>query len=113
MAEYKEPFDYDVGYKKPPVHTRFQTGRSGNPRGRPKGSNHFAALRRVLDQTVPVTENGRRKKVTKIEAAMTQLLNNAARGDAKAFQAIMKLMMLLGLKPEEEKKGNVTFIIEE
>jgi hypothetical protein len=25
--------DYAVGYGKPPLHTRFETGRSGNPRG--------------------------------------------------------------------------------
>ena len=30
------PDDDKVGYGKPPKHSRFQPGRSGNPRGRPK-----------------------------------------------------------------------------
>jgi hypothetical protein len=29
--------DYKVGYKKPPLHTRFKKGQSSNPRGRPRG----------------------------------------------------------------------------
>ncbi len=33
--------DYEVGYGKPPRHTRFQPGRSGNPRGRPKDTKNL------------------------------------------------------------------------
>jgi hypothetical protein len=29
---------YDVGYGKPPLHTRFRKGQSGNPKGRSKGT---------------------------------------------------------------------------
>jgi len=113
MRYSKEPFDYDVGYKKPPVHSRFPKGKSGNPRGRPKGStNYLTLLRRVLGQKVTVTEDGKRRKITKLEAAMTQLLNKAALGDTRATQAMLKVVALLGLKPEQEKKGGLTFIIE-
>ena len=34
--------DYEVGYKKPPIHTRFKPGVSGNPKGRPKGTKNLA-----------------------------------------------------------------------
>src|SRR5216684_5885090 len=113
MRYSDEPFDYDVGYKKPPAHTRFQKGKSGNPRGRPKGSsNHLTVLRRVLDQKVTVTEDGKRRKITKIEAAMTQLLNKAALGDSRATQAMLKVVALLGLRPEQSKPG-LKFIIED
>ena len=76
MPNINERCDYDVGYKKPPAHTRFRKGRSGNPRGRPKGSaNYLTVLRRVLAQKVTISEGGNSRKITKIEAAMTQLLN--------------------------------------
>ena len=112
MASSDEHSDYEVGYKKPPVHTRFQKGKSGNPRGRPKGSaNYLTLLRRVLGQKVTITEAGKPRTITKIEAAMTQLLNKAALGDTRAFQATLKVVALLGFKPEKET-GGLTFIIE-
>ena len=103
---------YEVGYGKPPLHSRFPKGTSGNRRGRPKGStNHLAALRRVLDQKVIVVEDGKRRKISKLEAAMTQQMNKAAQGDTRACQAMLKVVVLLGLKPEEPERG-LTFIIE-
>jgi len=112
--------DYEVGYGRPPVHSRFQKGKSGNPRGRPKGStNHLMLLRRVLDQKVTVTENGKTRDITKIEAAMTQLLNKAAQGDPRAFETLLKVVALLRLKPPDDDPddpayhgGSLTFVIE-
>ena len=53
---------YTVGKGKPPEHTRFQKGQSGNPTGRRKGSKNVATLlEQVLNERVVVTENGKRK----------------------------------------------------
>ena len=88
---------YESGYGKPPLHSQWPKGTSGNPRGRPKGStNHLTILRRVLGQKVTLREGGKQRRITKIEAAMTQLLNKAAQGDTRAFQAILKVVVLLG-----------------
>lgn len=82
-----------VGYRNPPANTRFQKGHSGNPRGRPKGSlNCATVLERTLREKVVVEKNGRRKTVTKLEAAVTQLSNKAASGDLKAVQLLASLL---------------------
>lgn len=84
--------NYEVGYKKPPVHTRFQKGRSGNPKGRPKGGQNLATvLQRELNQMVTITERGRQYKVTKLVASVKQLVNSAATGDHRAMQMLIAL----------------------
>ena len=67
---------YDVGYGKPPVETRFRKGQSGNPKGRGKGGRNFATVfMAAMSQSVTITENGRRKRISKLDAAATQLAN--------------------------------------
>jgi len=79
-----------VGFGKPPRHRRFQPGTSGNPKGRPKGSRNFASVMTdELNDRVPVTENGRRRKITKREVMIKQVVNKAAGGDLKAVQTIL------------------------
>ena len=82
--------DYAVGYGKPPRHTRFPNGRSGNPKGRPKGSKNSTTLfLEALGEEVVVSENGRRKKITKREAIVKQLVNKAASGDHRSIQLVL------------------------
>jgi len=92
-----------VGYGNPPKATRFKTGQSGNPKGRPKGRPNFAtALEKALRGTVVITENGRRRPISKREAAAKQLANKAASGDLKAIR------LLATLQPAEERSGAAT-----
>jgi predicted phage terminase large subunit-like protein len=87
------PPDYVVGYGKPPLHTRFQKGRSGNPNGRPRGKKNMSTLlSAALDASIIVVENGRRKKITKREAIVTQLVNKSASADLKATQIVLALL---------------------
>jgi len=81
-----------VGYGSPPEATRFKKGVSGNPRGRPKGSLNVATvLTRTLREKVTINENGRRRTVTKLEAAVKQLVNKAAGGDLRALHQLTAL----------------------
>jgi len=87
---------YAVGYGKPPVHSRFQKGRSGNPKGRPKGSKGFAAIvRRELEALVEVRQNGQVKKITKREVIIKQLVNRAAEGKLREIELLLLRMDLL------------------
>ena len=82
-----------VGYGRPPKHTRFKSGQSGNLKGRPKGTLNMATvLARTLRARVVVNENGRRKTITKLEAAIQQLTNKAASGELKALQLLAGLV---------------------
>jgi len=95
------PRDYDVGYGKPPLHTRFQKGRSGNPNGRPRGRKNMATLlSAALDASIIVVENGRRKKITKREAIVTQLVNKSASADLKATQIVLAMLRELDALPD-------------
>lgn len=81
---------YDVGRGKPPKHTRFSAGKSGNPKGRPKGSKNFATtIQGELKRRVIVNEDGRRKNISKREAVAKQLVNRAAAGDAKSIPVLL------------------------
>lgn len=90
---------YEVGYCKPPTQTRFRKGQSGNPKGRRKGTKDLAAsVIAAINETVIVNVNGKRKKISKLDAAVTQLVNDAARGDKKAIQSLFALVR--DLEPE-------------
>lgn len=84
--------DYEVGFGKPPKHTQFQKGRSGNRKGRPKGSKNITVLaRRALEARVIAKGPEGSRSMTKIEAALLQLANKAANGDLKAIKDVVRL----------------------
>lgn len=91
--------DYDVGYKKPPSHTRFQKGQSGNRTGRrkekPKLPSVEIALAEALNAPVTVTENGRVRRITKFEAMMTQMVNKANSGHHPTRALLMSALTKL------------------
>ena len=80
----------EAGYGKPPRATRFRKGQSGNPKGRPRGSGNFASLvEEALAEPVMINEGGRRKKATKLQVIVKQLVNKAAQGDHRSIQLLM------------------------
>ena len=84
--------EYVVGKGKPPLHSRFKKGQSGNPSGRRKASKNVATLvAKALNERVTVVENGQRKRITKLEAILKQLTNKAAAGDQRAIRLVLPL----------------------
>ena len=82
---------YAANYRKPPVHSRFQKGQSGNPRGRP-AKNLPALLAAALNEKVTVTENGKRRQVTKREAVIAQLVNKSAAAELRATKMLIDML---------------------
>jgi hypothetical protein len=84
--------DDEIGYRKPPKHTRFKKGRSGNPSGRPKrAKGPYGDLMAELDQVVVVTEGGRRRRLTKRQLLFKAMTNKAIGGDVRAAHILITL----------------------
>jgi hypothetical protein len=93
MAKDKKPRDYLVGRGKPPQHTKFVQGQSGNPNGRPKGSKNFKTeALEELNSKVSITENGKRRKITKRRAFLKQVANKGAAGELKAMPILLSVI---------------------
>jgi Family of unknown function (DUF5681) len=85
---------YEIGFRKPPVQTRFQKGKSGNPKGRPKGSKNFKTdLIEELQERISVREGERVKKITKQRALVKTVLAKGLKGDVRAADTVMKWRM--------------------
>ena len=90
---FEKKGDYEVGYGKAPRHTRFAKGQSGNPRGRPSGAKNFTTLlSEALNEPVIVTEHGGRRKVSKRQAIVTQLVNRSATADFRAIKILLDIV---------------------
>jgi hypothetical protein len=102
---------YAVGYGKPPRHSRFEPGQSGNPRGRPPGSKNLSSLlKKALDEPVIVVENNRRRRIAKREAIVKQFVNQSAKGDLKATQLLLSILRDLesGAEPGSADADKIT-----
>src|SRR5262245_66067928 len=87
---------YKIGYGKPPKHTQFKKGKSGNPRGRPRGSLNLSTdLAGELSEQITLREGGRSRRVSKQRALIKSLLAKALQGDVRATTAVLALYALV------------------
>jgi len=94
---------FEVGYGRPPKATQFRAGKSGNPRGRPKGTRSVGAvLRDVIRQRIAVTENGRTRRILVLEVVLRRLANDAMRNDPKALKLLLSLIDRYAESPDAE-----------
>lgn len=83
----------EVGYRKPPKHTRFKKGQSGNPKGRPKGSKNMRTiLNELLNRTMVITEKGRKRTVKFMEAYIHQMAAKALNGSTRDQIQLLKMV---------------------
>src|SRR5215469_6700028 len=91
--------EYKVGPGRPPLHTRFKKGQSGNPRG-PRSKNLLALLVAALNEPVVVTTGGESRRITKREAVVAQLVDKSAGADLRATKTLLDM-----LKDIEKRAG--------
>src|SRR5262245_38221508 len=84
--------DYAVGYARPPTHTRFRAGQSGNPAGRRKGVRNLVTdVKRMLATPVKVKEAGRTRTKSTQEVALMVLREKALGGDGRSIDRLFEL----------------------
>lgn len=106
-----------VGYKHPPVHSRFQKGKSGNPKGRPKGSRNMQTILKTLFNTpVPVRQGEVIQYMANCEAMIRVLVADATKGDVQALATVLDLVEMAGhfdeLTDEERNRQGVLVVPE-
>ena len=80
---------YDVGYGKPPKHTQWQKGQSGNPSGKNKKEQSlFDELKKLSAKEIVVQQNGVSVMMTQGKAMLTAALNKAMNGDLGSIKFI-------------------------
>ncbi len=99
---------YEVGHGKPPMHTRFKKGMSGNPKGRPKGTRNFRAdVNEVLRTPVKLLSNGKTKNLSTQLAGLMRLREDALKGDAKALDRLLRLAAVYNDAPNKAPSENL------
>ena len=88
---------YEIGYKRPPKSGQFKQGRSGNPKGRRKGSRNFLTiLEQELGQSIIVNENGRKKKITRLQAMVKRMVAGALQGEHRSLLTLIEILRRIG-----------------
>ena len=89
---------YEIGYKRPPLNGQFKKGSSGNPKGRPTGSKNLPTLLdEELAEKIVITENGKKKTITRQKAIIKRIVNAAMQGDLKAMRLLIELPRKFGV----------------
>jgi hypothetical protein len=110
--------DFEVGYKKPPVTTRFKKGQSGNPSGKKKEEEEKAGdefdpgkiLQAIDNETIMVEfNNGKRARMTKVEIHIRQLFKRAVEGSLKEARQIVPLAAKY-FGPEAQLSSETRFV---
>lgn len=106
----KKDKDYKVGYRKPPEHTRFKPGVSGNPKGKTrKNKTLIEEVREVAGTPVPLTINGKKTYATKRKLVIEQIFNGAINKNSTMMRLALSLLHIsddlpgFEVLPEDEK----------
>jgi hypothetical protein len=95
--------EHPTGYAKPPSHSQFKRGQSGNPSGKRKGTRNFSTdLIEELQEQVSVSIDGGVRQVTKQRAVVIALVSAAISGDLRATAIVMSHLTQERAGPDEE-----------
>ena len=107
MSKKKTPDDYDIGFAKPPKHSQFKPGKSGNPRGRPKGARNLKTdLEEELAELLTLREGNKELRLSKQRALIKSLMARGLKGNDRAAEKILDLTLrVVGVGDEALEAG--------
>jgi hypothetical protein len=90
MSKKRADKEYEIGFGRPPKHSQFKKGQSGNPKGRPKEPATFlASLNNELSKDVKVMIDGQERKITGLSAVSKKYKNMILSGDYKYMKLFL------------------------
>jgi len=106
--------DSAAGYGRPPVASRFKPGKSGNPKGRPKGAKNLKTLiREAMIASIPIQEGEKTRRVTRLEGVVLRQIQSALRGNDKSAMAVLKMALQLGFLQDSSESGEINLSSED
>jgi Family of unknown function (DUF5681) len=113
-SERARKVEYEVGYGRPPAHTRFKPGKSGNPNGGRAGRpNPKTTIARVINEMIQVREGQKTRKMTKLAAMVQAHTMKAVKGDARSAGIVLGFAKQLGLLTDTESETRAEVLPEE
>jgi len=99
---------YEVGYRKPPIKSRFVKGRSGNPKGRPGGAkNEKTLINDILGARIAVRTPEGKRRLNSFEISLMKLREKAAQGDLRAIREVLTYLGRISAEADHAEKNDV------
>jgi hypothetical protein len=102
-SQEEKMVDYEVGYGKPPQHSKFKPGNRGNPygrRGKPRPQTEAQIFNDVMNGLATYREGGKSKRAPRIELLIKTYGAAALKGDVRAAANLLKLREIFKKIPE-------------
>lgn len=106
-----------VGYGKPPKHTRFRSGQSGNPRGRARVvdfKDWENPIQKYMLELITVTVKGKKEKMPVVDALVKTAIRRALEGCTKHLKILLDgsggLTALIQQQKQQKTKADEDYI---
>jgi hypothetical protein len=99
--------DYSIGKGRPPVHTRWRPGQSGNPNGRPRGRRNVKSdLKKIASRAIAVRDGETEQRLSLAAANLLAHGVKGAKGDSRSSTLFFNRLDKMGVLDSEEGTEN-------
>jgi hypothetical protein len=97
-----------VGYGKPPIHSRFRKGQSGNPTGKRRHSEAERAQKLIREEAyrlLTIREGDKVTRIPALQAVFRSQIASAAKGNVSAQRAVVKVVQEIEAEARARRTG--------